>query len=76
MQLTLGDDEAQVLAETVKGRINALLMSIARADSRSYKDQLIAEGGLLEGIYEKLGCAHDEWSEAKSCGFEAAKKAE
>ena len=35
MQLTLTDAEAQVLANVVKGRIDALLMSIAKADTRS-----------------------------------------
>jgi hypothetical protein len=72
MQLTLSEEEAHVLSDTVKGRIDALLASIARADSRSFKDQLIAEGRMLEGIYGRLGCSHPEWSEAESCDFRAA----
>lgn len=76
MQLALSDDEARVLTDTVKGRVDALLMGIARADSRAYKDKLLAEGSLLEGIYAKLGCVHAEWSEAKSCEFRPAQDGE
>ena len=73
MQLTLTDEEAQVLANTVKGRISALLMSIAKADTRSFKDGLIEEGALLEAVYAQLGCVHEEWSEAKGCDFRPSK---
>jgi hypothetical protein len=73
MQLTLGDDEVQVLANAVKSRIDGLLMSIARADTRSFKDRLIEEGASLEAIYQRLGCVHEEWSEAKSCDFRTSK---
>ena len=69
MQLTLTDEEAQVLANAVKSRIDGLLMSIAKADARSFKDRLIEEGAVLEDIYGRLGCVHDEWSEAKDCDF-------
>ena len=40
-------------------------MSIAKADTRSFKDGLIEEGALLEAVYAQLGCVHEEWSEAK-----------
>jgi hypothetical protein len=72
MQLTLTDDETRVLADAVKSRMDGLLSSIVRADSRSFRDTLITEGRTLEGIYEKLGCAHAEWSEAKGCDFKSA----
>ena len=71
MQLTLSEEEARALSETVKVRIDSLLASIARADSRSFKDQLVAEGRMLEGLYGKLGCSHPEWGEAESCDFRA-----
>ena len=73
MQLTLTDEEAQVLAHAVKGRIDALLMSIVKADTRSFKDGLIEEGALLEAVYAQLGCVHEEWSEAKGCDFRPSK---
>lgn len=73
MQLALTDEEAQVLANAVKGRIDALLMSIAKADTRSFKDGLTEEGLLLEAIYRRLGCVHEEWSEAKGCDFRPSK---
>ncbi len=69
MQFTLTDEEAQVLANAVKGRIDALLMSISKADTRSFKDRLVEEGALLEAVYGRLGCVHEEWSEAKGCDF-------
>ncbi len=69
MQITLTDEEAQVLTSAVKGRIDSLLMSIAKADTRSFRDGLIKEGALLEAIYAQLGCSHEEWSEAKGCDF-------
>lgn len=69
MQLTLTDEEAQVLTDAVKSRIDTLLMSIAKADARSFKDGLIKEGALLEAVYAQLGCEHEEWSEAKGCDF-------
>jgi hypothetical protein len=69
MQLTLTDEEAQALAQALKGRIDALLMSIVKADTRSFKDGLIEEGALLEAVYAQLGCVHEEWSEAKGCEF-------
>ncbi len=72
MQLTLTDQEAKILSDAVKGRIDSLLMSIAKADSRSFKDALIEEGATLEAIYERMGCVHDEWSEAKGCDFKPA----
>jgi hypothetical protein len=74
MRLTLTDEEAQVLANAVKGRIDALLLSIARADTRSFKDGLTEEGALLETIYGRLGCVHEEWSEAKGCDFGPSKR--
>ena len=73
MQLTLTDEEAHVLANAAKGRIDALLMSIAKADTRSFKDALIEEGALLEAIYARLGCVHEEWGEAKGCDFRPSK---
>lgn len=69
MQLTLTDEEAQVLADAVKGRLDGLLMSIVKADTRSFKDRLIEEGAILEAIYGRLGCVHEEWSEARGCDF-------
>lgn len=69
MDLRLSDDETRVLSEAVKSRIDVLLNSIARADSRQFRDALIAEGRILEGIYKRLGCAHAEWSEAEGCDF-------
>ncbi len=74
MQLTLTDEEAQVLANAVKGRIDALLLSIVKADTRSFKDGLIEEGALLEAVYAQLGCVHEEWSEAKGCDFRPSKR--
>jgi hypothetical protein len=74
MQLTLTDEEAQVLANAVKSRIDGLLTSIVKADTRSFKDRLIEEGALLEAIYERLGCVHEEWSEAKGCDFRPSKR--
>jgi hypothetical protein len=71
MQLMLSDEEVRILAETVKSRMDETLMGISRADARAFRDSLIAEGGLLEGIYAKLGCQHVEWSEAKSCDFQS-----
>jgi hypothetical protein len=73
MQLTLTDEEAQVLADAVKGRIDSLLMSIAKADTRSFKQGLVEEGALLEAIYAQLECLHEEWSEAKGCDFRPSK---
>ncbi|MBN1319728.1 MAG: hypothetical protein JXA87_02700 [Thermoleophilia bacterium] len=73
MQLTLTDEETQVVADAVKSRIDALLMSIGKADTRSFKDRLIEEGALLEAVYERLGCVHEEWSEAKGCDFRSSK---
>lgn len=70
MQLTLTDEETRVVADAVKGRIDALLLSIAKADSRAFKDALIEEGTLLEAVYGRLGCEHPEWSEAKGCDFQ------
>jgi hypothetical protein len=67
MQLTLSEREAQVLADAVKTRLDQLGASIAKSDTRSFRDQLVAEGDLLEAIYGKLGCEHPEWSEAKAC---------
>lgn len=69
MNLMLSDEEVQVLADAVKNRIDELLRGIAKADSRAFKDQLIAESKTLEGIYERLGCTHEEWNEAKGCEF-------
>jgi hypothetical protein len=69
MELKLNEDEVRILTDTVKARIDALLASIARADSRTFRDSLIAEGRALEDIYKRLGCAHDEWSEAEGCDF-------
>jgi hypothetical protein len=67
MQLTLSEREAQVLADAMKTRLDQLTASIAKADTRSFRDQLVAEGDVLEAIYGKLGCEHPEWSEAKAC---------
>lgn len=69
MELRLSDDEARVLTEAVKARIDVLLGSIVKADSRQFRDGLIADGRTLEGIYKQLGCSHPEWSEAESCDF-------
>lgn len=69
MQLTLTDEEARVLASAVKARIDGLLTSIVKADTRSFKDGLIEEGALLEAVYAQLGCVHEAWSEAKGCDF-------
>ena len=74
MQLTLTHEEAQLLANVVKGRIDALLMSIAKADTRAFKNGLVEEGALLEAIYSQLGCVHEEWSEAKGCDFRPSKR--
>ncbi len=70
MQLTLSADETEILTSTVKMRIDELLKGIAKADSREYRDMLIAEGKTLEEIYERMGCSHTEWSEAHSCDFQ------
>jgi len=74
--LTLSDDEARVLAETLESRIDEVLRGIARADSRAFRDGLIAEGAVLESVYAKLGCVHAEWSEAKSCEFRSSQGVE
>lgn len=58
--LTLTAAEAQALVNAVKGRIDALLTSIAKADTRSFKDGLVEEGALLEAVYARLGCVHEE----------------
>lgn len=72
MELKLSEEEARVLSDTVKARIDALLAGLAKADSRSFKDRLVAEGRMLEGIYGRLGCSHPEWSEAEGCDFRPA----
>ncbi len=67
MQLTLTDQQAQVLADAVKSRLDSLTASIAKADTRDFRELLSAEGDVLEDIYGRLGCQHPEWSEAKDC---------
>ena len=67
MQLTLTDQQAQVLADAVKNRLDSLTASIAKSDTRDFRGQLVAEGEILEDIYGRLGCRHPEWSEAKAC---------
>jgi hypothetical protein len=67
MQLSLSDQEAQVLADTIKARLDLLVASIAKADTRRFREQVVAEGDVLERVYGELGCRHPEWTEATSC---------
>jgi hypothetical protein len=67
MQLTLTDQQAQVLADAVKARLDVITAGIAKADTRDFRDQLAREGNILEEVYAKLGCTHPGWSEARAC---------
>ena len=67
MQLTLSDQEAQVLADAIKSRLDQLGTSSAKSDTRRFRDEVVAEGDVLEGVYRRLGCEHPEWAEAKAC---------
>ncbi len=69
MQLTLTDEQAQILADAIKSRLDQLTASIAKADTRAFRERLIAEGDVLEEVYAGLGCTHPEWSEAKACAI-------
>ncbi len=67
MQLRLSDQEAQVLADAIKSRLDQLGASIAKADTRRFREEVVSEGDALERIYARLGCEHPEWAEAKAC---------
>jgi hypothetical protein len=67
MDFTLDNQEAQVLADAIKTRLDQLGASIAKADSRRFRDEVVAEGDVLERIYRRLGCEHPEWNEVKAC---------
>jgi hypothetical protein len=67
MQLTLTDRQAQVLADALKARLDTITAGIAKADTRDFRDRLMAEGDTLDEVYAQLGCAHPEWSEARTC---------
>ncbi len=54
MELTLTAREAEVLRETVKGRISGMVMEIAHTDNREMREGLKSQEGVLEAILGKI----------------------
>ncbi len=54
MHLTLQDDDAQVLHETLSNVLSDLRMEIADTENKSFRDQLKHREEILEGILSEL----------------------
>lgn len=57
MELTLTQDEAELLRAEVEKDMHELLMEIANADNRDFRNKLKAKEELLTSIRNKLAAA-------------------